>query len=282
MLALACSARERVVGFQRQGTPVDAGQTFSAPVLMTGLLDAGDEIQDPTLSPDELEIYFASLKNGTYDIWHSTRVAIGAPWSPGVLVQELATTSADYEPDLSYDGLTLYFSSDRPDNSTARIWVSQRSARTDPWGTPQVVNLGTTSADRGPAVDVRGLLMVFAADHRANDFDLYRSTRASTAVAWGAPVAITEVNSSVFDWDPAVYDSGLGLVFGSRRSGDRTTSDLFETTRASESTPFDTPKSLAELNSPMSEGDPWLSNDGRHIVFSSDRSGVSQLYEAWR
>jgi Tol biopolymer transport system component len=273
-----------VVGFESEGPAVDAGTTFGAPTLVTGLLDPADEIQDASLSPDELEIYFASLKDGTYDIWMSTRSAIGAPWNPGSLVQELSTTtSSDFEPDLSYDGLTIYFSSDRPGAApTLRIWVARRQQRSDPWGVPQIVDLGTTQSDRAPAVDVRGLLMALASDRGTGDLDIYFSSRDTPTAAWGLPADVREVNSSVFDWDPALYNSGLALVFGSRRSGDQATSDLFETTRATYDTPISTPRSLVEHNSPMSEGDPWLSNDGRHIVFSSDRSGISQLYEAWR
>lgn len=280
-VALGCARQEHVVGVENRGVAVDGGGTFGAPVLVTGLLDPTDEVQDASLSPDELTIYFASLKNGSYDIWMSTRSAIGAPWSRGVVVQELSTSSTDYEPDLSYDQLTVYFSSDRAAPGT-RIWVARRQNRTDPWGVPELVSLGATSTDRAPSVDVRGLFMVFAADRGTGDLDLYRSSRASPTAPWGTPVSLSEINSPVFDWDPGVYESGLGLVFGSRRNGDRTTSDLFETRRATDGAAFDPPKALVELNSPMSEGDPWLSNDGRHIVFSSDRSGISQLYEAWR
>jgi len=162
------------------------------------------------------------------------------------------------------------------------VWVAQRQSRSDRWGAPQLVDLGTTAADRGPTVDSRGLVMVLASERGSGDMDLFMSTRATATAAWGAPGSLGEINSPVFDWDPGLYHDGLGLVFGSRRAGDRTTSDLFETTRANDGAPFDTPRALDALNSPMSEGDPWLSNDGRHIVFSSDRNGVSELYESWR
>ena len=39
---------------------------------------------------------------------------------------------------------------------------------------------------------------------------------------------------------------------------------------------------IAELNTPAAESDPALSPDFRYIVFSSDRSGTMQLYEASR
>lgn len=281
--AFGCAARDRIVGFEKDAGAVDPGRTFGAPVLVNGLLDPTDLIQDPSLSPDEREIYFAALKNGTYDIWMSTRTAIGSPWAPAMVVPELSTSSGDFEPDLSSDGLTMYFSSDRPGGDpNFQIWVSQRQQRSLPWGVPQPVNFGPTSADRAPSVDVRGLVMVFASERAMGTFDIYLTNRDAPTAPWGVPVDLSEVNSPVFDWDPAIYGSGLGLVFGSRRDGDQTTSDLFETVRASEATPFATPHPLIELNSKMSEGDPWLSDDGRHIVFSSERSGVSRLYEAWR
>jgi Tol biopolymer transport system component len=284
LVTMGCSSRVRIVAFENSSdASVGAGRLFSAPVLVTGLLETTDLIQDPSLSPDELEIYFAALKNGTYDIWMSTRLTTSSPWASAVVVSELSTNSADFEPDLSSDGLTIYFSSDRPGGDpNYRIWVAQRQKRTDPWGVPQVVNLGPTSTDRGPAVDVSGLLMVYASDHGMGNFDIYRTTRDTTTAAWGAPVNISEINSSVFDWDPAVYREGLGLVFGSRRNGDQKSSDLFESVRASSSAQFSAPQSLDELNSKAAEGDPWLSDDGRHIVFSSERSGVPRLYEAWR
>jgi Tol biopolymer transport system component len=283
VLAAGCGSHQRVVGFEDPGGAVDAGGAFRPPVLVRGLLDPADEMQDPSLSPDELEIYFASLKDGTYDIWTSTRSASGQPWNRAVLVPELSTPNDDLEPDLSYDGLTLYLSSDRPGVSPGfRVWVARRQSRSERWGVPQLVDLGETSADRGPTVEARGLVMVLASERGSGDMDLFMSTRTTAVAAWAEPRSLGEINSAVFDWDAGLFHDGLGLVFGSRRDGDRTTSDLFQTTRVSDGDTFDTPRALDALNSPMSEGDPWLSNDGLHIVFSSDRNGVSQLYESWR
>jgi len=44
---------------------------------------------------------------------------------------------------------------------------------------------------------------------------------------------------------------------------------------------FSVPQPATELNS-NDENDPWLSDDGRHILFDSDRSGQIKIYEAWR
>jgi Tol biopolymer transport system component len=309
-----CGQKDRVVGFTSavgasggsgvattDATVTDATVTdattdastvlgpFGAPVAIDGLLATADLVQDPSLSTDELELYFASEKAGAtegYDIWLSTRTAVTDPWGVGSMVAELSTAKYDdLEPEVSADDLTMYFSSDRPGpEADTHIWIAQRQRRTDPWGAPVQFKLtGTSMAARGPAVDDQQLEMVFYSDGAQGDYDLYRITRASVTDAWGAPASLTEVNSTVFDWDPALFLDGRGLIFGSRRNGDKTgPSDLFETSQTSPTSPFATPRALTPLNSKSSEGDPWLSNDGRHIVFSSDRSGTTRLYEAFR
>ncbi|MES1172410.1 MAG: hypothetical protein ABUL77_04160 [Bacteroidota bacterium] len=285
-----CVPRERVVAFKNEGDAggggaggvAGAGGPFGAPTPFAGLLDPTDLVQDPSLSPDELEIYFAAVKNGTYDIWMSARPAVGQPWRAAVPVAELSTASDDYEPDLSADGLTLHFSSDRPNTSPFRIWVSHRGSRSDPWGVPQPVDLGMSRSDRGPTMDARGLTLVFVSEPSQVDLELYLATRSSPTAAWGPPRSLDEINSPAFDWDPGLFRGGLGLVFASRRDRLNDASHLYETSRSSEGSRFSPPRPLVELNGARSEGDPWLSDDGRHIVFASERTGVSRLYEAWR
>lgn len=296
--SMGCTAEDRVVGYQSGDAGLgvvsggaDGGSalgSFSPPVAVEGLLDATDVLQDPSLSSDELTMYFASTKAGTLDIYVTVRASAMDPWGPASVVGELSSAAYDdQEPELTRDDLTMYFVSNRPGaEADTHIWVARRSSAVDPWGVPDQFKLnGTSRSARGPAVDAQQLEMVFYSDGAQGDFDLYRITRTSTADGWGPPAALGEVNSSVFDWDPGLFNDGRGLMFGSRRGGSSKNqpSDLFETAAASDSGTFAAPHAVNELNSKASEGDPWLSNDGRHVVFSSDRTGtVSRLYEAWR
>ena len=67
-------------------------------------------------------------------------------------------------------------------------------------------------------------------------------------------------------------------MFASRRTGQGRTSDLFHAIRPDVAAAFaDTPAPIAELNTDAWEGDPWLSADGRHLLFMSDRSGTSRI-----
>jgi len=285
---LGCMRPERIVAVK---TTEDAGldvarqSPFSPPTLVAGLLADNIDVHDPTLTQDELEIYFSSQTNGLFDIWTSTRTLANPTFASPTLVSELSSPGNDLDPDVSLDGLVLYFSSDRS-GMGYRLYVSRRSARDQPWGAAQEMSgLGTSTLDMGPTVDPTGLMMVFASERDQVPLGLYAATRSDPLGAWQAVRALSEINSVRQDENPALFDDGLSLFWSSRGPSDGSTSDLFETARPTASLPFSANVTPADsLNSPTDwEGDPWLSQDGRHILFVSDRvTGVSRIYEAWR
>jgi Tol biopolymer transport system component len=158
--------------------------------------------------------------------------------------------------------------------------VSHRAKRTDLWQPPTPVTDFTTGGDQdtSPSLQRDQLMMVFAS-LRGGDWDLYATTRQSTADKWGPPKALTTLNSTSFDWDPAVYRGGNSIVFASRRSN--ALNSLFHATRASAAESFSAPQPATEFNFLGNAADPWLSDDGKHIVFDS-RQNPSKIYEAWR
>ena len=179
----------------------------------------------------------------------------------------------------------ITFSSDRGGDNY-RLYVSQRTARGEPWGVPQeVTGLGVSNRDMGPTVDPTGLNMVFASQRTPTQVSLYRASRTDPRATWADVTALSEINSSRQDENPALFDHALSLVWSTRGPSNGNMSDLFEVSRPTLSQPFSsTPIALDSLNSPQDwDGDPWMSQDGHHIVFVSDRTtGISQLYEAWR
>jgi len=253
--------------------------------MVEGLRTVTDDIQDPTLAADELEIYFVSPNGGVNDIWRSQRATVDDSWQAASIVTELSSAAADEDPDLSPDGLTMYLSSDRLQNpGVMRLYVSQRAARDQPWETPQpVTGLGSSSADVAPSVDGSGLTMIFATLRGTPDLHLFSASRADVSAPWGDVTELADINSSWQDRDPAMFDHERALVFASRRTGQGRTSDLFQVIRTDATAAFvDAPAPLTELNTDAWEGDPWLSSDGRHLLFMSDRSGTSRIYEARR
>jgi hypothetical protein len=260
---------------------------FGQPQLLAGMRSDIDDVQDPSLTADELEIFFTSPTGGVNDIWTNRRASSDAAWGTSSLVAELSSGGVDEDPTVSPDGLTIYLSSDR-DGGGMRLYVAHRLARDQSWATPlRLSDLGPSNADVAPAADRAGVHLVFASlrDGTA-ELHLYATSRAGTNDTidlWEVPVALVAVNSAWQDRDPTLFDLTRGLVFASRRTGQGRTSDLFRTSRAGVDSDFvSVPVRIDELSTDAWEGDPWVSEDGHHIYFMSDRNGHSRIYEARR
>jgi Tol biopolymer transport system component len=177
----------------------------------------------------------------------------------------------------------MYFASDRG-GAGMRLYVSQRRTRDTPWGTPALVDtLGSSTLDEAPSLDRSQLNLVFASQRGAAvSPHLFAATRPDASAAWQSATEVTALSSAWEDSDPALFNSGSGLVFASRRLTKGGTTDLFEAVRPDETSPFASLVPITELNTASTEEDPWLSQDGKHILFVSDRSGHSRIYEARR
>jgi Tol biopolymer transport system component len=254
---------------------------FGAVALHPALANASASQEDPTLTADELELYYATAVDGTLDIWLCQRASITSAWGSPAKVVELSSDSLDEQPEVSADGLTMYLASNRPGPAPGEhLWVSQRAARTDPWSSPvPVTDFAMGDADMSPSLQFEELMMTFSSQRGSSDWQLYVTTRPSTTDPWGAPKPLSELNSSASDWASGLYLDGTSIVFSSNRVGG--VYSLLYATRATVTEPFSVPQPATELNS-NDENDPWVSNDGHHIVFDSQRSGSAKIYEAWR
>lgn len=119
-------------------TPVNLGCTInsrggdSGPVLFT------DPVTGTTM------LFFASTRpggQGINDFWVSTRGSDGT-WGTAVVIAELNTAFEDNKLAIERDGLTMYFSSNRPGGGQElagfNIWVATRATTHDTWSTPTV------------------------------------------------------------------------------------------------------------------------------------------------
>ena len=140
------------------GTPVNLG-----PTVNTSYKDA-----EPKISADGLSLYFDSTRPdgyGSYDLWVTTRTNLSAPWGPPVNLGPTVNTSSDDQmPNISADGLLLFFTSGRPSGLGADdIWVTTRATVSSLWATP--VNLGpqvnTPDGDFCPSISADGSTLYF-------------------------------------------------------------------------------------------------------------------------
>ncbi len=101
-----------------------------------------------SLSPNGLELYFSDWRSYrvtgvmTQDLWVRTRARISDPWGDSVkLGPPVNSASGEALPYVSSDGLSLYFTSNRPGGlGGTDIWVTTRPSILAPWTEP--INLG--------------------------------------------------------------------------------------------------------------------------------------------
>lgn len=260
---------------------------FGPSTPIAALVDATSVDDDPTFTADLLELYFSSDRAGgagLSDIWVSRRTSPSLPWGAPTPVVELNLGSDDALPGVSPDGLTLWISSDRPGGfGTYDIWVSTRPSRTAPWSAPVLAaDLSSTAEDLAPQVSEDGLTMVITSTRPGGPGgrDLCWSTRASPAAPWRTPVLIEGVNTAADDSEGRLMPGGLELYFRSASPAGDT--DLFVARRASVADAFSAPQPITELDTAANEDDPWLSLDGRYLMYSSDQTGSTEIYEARR
>jgi Tol biopolymer transport system component len=110
---------------------------FPAATVVPALLSGAND-DDPTLTADLLELYFNSDRGGVGDIWMSSRSSTSADWGAPVVVTELQSDADDSAPEVSPDGLTLWWVSERG-GADRDVWSSTRAARDQPWSTPSLV-----------------------------------------------------------------------------------------------------------------------------------------------
>lgn len=232
---------------------------------------------DPTLSGDMLELYF---NRDQMTIWRIQRASLGAAWSAPEQVPALEPATT---PEMSGDGLTMYFASARTGTLGLNdIWVAKRAVRGGAWSTPvRVDELSTTAEETNPTPSSDQLTLLLVRRPAAGQaVDIYAAARATTEMLWSAPQRVVELASTSADGDPMATSDLRTVYFYSTRTG---AGDLYVATRATAGAPLGAPQPIAELNTPQFvEQDPWISPDQRHLFFSSDRSGQMAIYESTR
>jgi hypothetical protein len=162
------------------------------------------------LSADGLELYFTDGDpvtgclpqhggHGGTDLMVSKRASRDDPWGePENLGPVVNTRNNEGNSSISADGLSLYFSSDRPGGQGQwDLWVTRRDAIGEAWGEAanlgSQINVGSWSWETTPFISPDGLSLYFAAGDYTTD--IYVSTRPTTSSPWGPRERFSPVNS---------------------------------------------------------------------------------------
>lgn len=192
----------------------------------------------PDISPDKLEIYFGSWNRpgveGKSDIYRATRADPEDPFDPPARLDPPVNSSyGDSTPNLSPDGLILYFASDRPGGmGDWDLYQASRSSTDLPFSNALHLGSGVNGPfrDHSPSVSADGLTLYFASD-REYFGDFYVATRASTEEPFGNVKRVGfPVSTDAYEFDVAFAPNGLDLLFS--RWADGRAYDLHLATRS--------------------------------------------------
>lgn len=184
---------------------------WDPPTHLTVLATSSTELS-VEITGDGQHLWFQSTRSGMGDIYTSDRT--GNAWSPPALVNELSSpTEIEADFGVSPDGLAVILS--RGDLGSRVLYIATRTSLASPWSTPVPLDDLNNAADdpSAPSLTNGAALVYFHADPVRN---IYVATK--IGAGYGAPVPVSEVNTTVRDGCPYVPQSNDVLLF--ERAGD--------------------------------------------------------------
>lgn len=255
---------------------------FGPPVRVENLSAGTEWPSQPSFTADRLELLFRRGTHPNGNLFVSRRATIADPWGPPMPIADLNTSAHEAGPGVSPDGLSLWFSSNRVGGlGQDDIWESTRPDRSANWSAPTAIPiLNSASFDLSPAVSADGAVIVFNSGPLGAT-KLFAALR-MMPTTWMSPQAIAELNMPPNVGNGRMWGSRLHIVFTADRAGAVGAFDLWMAERPTAADRFGVPVPLVELNTPSEDREPWISEDGRHLMFVSKRLGNDEIYEASR
>jgi len=213
---------------------------WGVPMNLWPVVNSSDNDEQPCISADGLSLYFGSSRDGglgSEDLWVTTRQTKDSPWNtPENLGSTVNSRYSEWAPNISTDGLTLYFSdymNYRPgEYGNWDIYMTTRSTISDPWGVP--INLGpnvnSSGRDAAPNISADGLAMFFETSFGGfGSQDIWMSVRKTRDSDWEPSFNLgPNINTSRFDAMPSISFDGSTLYFCSDRPGGFGDVDLWQ------------------------------------------------------
>lgn len=259
--------------------------TFGQPENLRPTINSSDFDGGPSVSADELSLYFISDRppSAGGDIWMAARASASEPFANSQrLGPEVNSPSSEGAPSISADGLELFF--DRAPEG--HIFVSTRASTSVSFRTAMPLSLGNAvCCDGFPAISADGLELYFCSnrDGGSGGDDIWGAVRPTRSQPFGPPMNLGPiVNSGAGDCEHSISQDGLELFFASDRSGGSGGLDIWVTTRANRSESFRKPTNLGpRFNTLFSDERPAISADGMTLYFISNRPGGSGFFDLW-
>ncbi len=132
--------------------------------------------EDPTMTSDRLLVVFARRAQGNnFALYTSSRSSSSSAWATPVAISELNQFSQVTSPELSPDGLAMFFTGGPA--SARDVYYATRADRSAPWSSVlPVIDLSTSSDDVGIGIRPDGLLALVD-NSSSGERDLYKAQR---------------------------------------------------------------------------------------------------------
>lgn len=218
-----------------QATRPTVNDTFTAGTMRDDLSDAVSEESRATLAANNLVVALAtdrgptSARNDIYLAARATALTDFQSPTPD-LAGNLNTNADQLDPELSPDGLRIYFANGNTDNQQT-LMIAERTTLDVPFAAPQPL-LTANDDDADPTVTANELVLIFTSSRSVpgrpdlTGGNLWFATRSARGAPFSAPQLVPEVNGKSHEGDAAISGDGCELLFASDRDG---SSDLFRT-----------------------------------------------------
>jgi len=268
------------------------------PLINTSAFDGG-----PSISGDGLVLYFTSGRPGALgqadghydeDLYLTTRKTTSDPFGPtehlGTVVN---STYFDVAPEISADGLALYFVSNRPGGfgggefwMGADIWCSTRQTTSDPWEPPQNLgpNINSPYHDGILSVSADGKTLYWSSNRPdgLGGLDIWMARRGNPSEPFGPAENLgPPINTPGDDFAPEITVNKKRLYFASSRPGSIGFVNLWVATREHKGDPWGEPVSLDTVNSFPFQARPSVWGNGQELFFMSPRPGGFGDFDIW-
>jgi len=214
-------------------------------------------------------------------------------WSEPVNLGAVNSSSNEQNAFLSKDGLTIYFTSDRPGGlGSLDLWVAHRASIQSDWQPP--VNLGapinSSVADFGPNLSIDGHLLFFASfrpgGQGGSDIYVSRRDNPDDDFGWQTPVNLgPPINTP--DQDQAPFyrqnvEDGQGNLYFNRGVLTAQRGDIYYASIDRDGEPNGPVVFVTELNTAVNDYAVTIRHDGREIFFTSSRDGTNDIWTTTR
>ena len=214
-------------------------------------------------------------------------------WStPQPFPAGINSTVSEQNAILSKDGLSLYFSSDRPGGMGGLdIYIAQRATVGSPWGDPFNAGppINSASADFAPNMSIDGHLLFFSSARPGGQGagDLYVARRANPKddLGWGGVTNLGTVNTPDTENAPFYLQSaedGRANLYFNRGVLTALAGEIYRVAITRDGVTLGVAEPVAELNVlSINDAAVSLRRDGREIFFWSHRAGGLGGNDIW-